>query len=263
MDNKKFFWMILGITAIIALIIFFLPKKDGDKIGQILEIGSKSGKESKMELIAIDEQTPLYKVNALYPRFSGIDESFNKIIKDEAENAWLDFKKITQENWNALKDTEFGNQKNGDNPAEPFEFDLSCDIIQQTNDYISLIMRYGGFPGGGAHGYQNLVTFTYDVNKKKILKLSDFFTEEADYLQKISVIARQQLIEHFSEDIKDEQGLGYVKEMIDMGTEPKEDNFKNFTISQDKIITIYFPQYQVAPYAAGEQRIEINLNNKI
>jgi len=71
------------------------------------------------------------------------------------------------------------------------------------------------------------------------------------------------LIEHFSEDIQDEQGLGYVKEMIDMGTEPKEDNFKNFTISQDKIITIYFPQYQVAPYAAGEQKIEINLNNEI
>ncbi|HNZ83772.1 MAG TPA: DUF3298 domain-containing protein [Candidatus Pacearchaeota archaeon] len=262
MENKKIFWAILGIAAIIALVIFFLPKEN-NKIGQILEIGSKSEKESKMQLIAINEQTPLYKANALYPRFSGIDESFNKIIKDEAENAWLDFKKITQENWNALKDTEFGNQKNGDNPAEPFEFDLSCDIIQQTDDYVSLIMRYGGYPGGGAHGYQNLITFTYNVKDKKISKLSDFFSGKADYLEKISKVARQQLIEHFSEDIQDEQGLGYVKEMIDMGTEPKEDNFKNFTISQDKIITIYFPQYQVAPYAAGEQKIEINLNNEI
>ena len=48
MENKKIFWAILGIAAIIALVIFFLPKEN-NKIGQILEIGSKSEKESKIQ----------------------------------------------------------------------------------------------------------------------------------------------------------------------------------------------------------------------
>ncbi len=261
MDKKTLLIIIAVILGCVALIFLIAPPEIKEKAGQVLEIGFNNSTQEQSKFLEVKEETDLYKSNIVYPRFHGIDEKFNESIKNEAVSSWEEFKKITQENWQALKDTAFADSKVGDNPTDPFEFDLNCDVVQESDEYISLIMRYGGYPGGGAHGYQNLKTFTYDVKNKKELKISDIFPNNPNYLEKLSQYSRKELIKNFSEDIQDEQSLGYIQEMINMGTEAVEDNFKNFTISKDRILTIYFPQYQVAPYAAGEQKIEIDLNS--
>lgn len=259
MKNKNIFWTILIIIILLICIIFFFGteiRKDG--INTTVEIGEKN-QSVKMELKSIEEKTALYKSNIIYPYFDNANQEFNDSIVNTAKTAWDEFKQTTQENWQALKDTAFADQKVGDNPENPFEFDLKCEIVQQTDNYISLVMRFGGYPGGGAHGYQNLVTFNYDVANKKIIKLADLFPGNPDYLKKVSEYSKTQLINKFSQDVEDKEGLAGIKEMIQMGTEPNEENFKNFTISQNNILTIYFGQYQVAPYASGEQKVEMNL----
>lgn len=261
MKNKNIFWIILGTITLLVAGIFFLgpePRKDGQNT--TVEIGGKKT-DSKMELKSIDESTPLYKADIIYPYFKNADKSFNDLIENTAKVSWDEFKQMTTENWQALKDTAFADQKVGDNPEQPFQFDLSCDIIQQTDKYISLVMRFGGYPGGGAHGYQNVITFNYDVANKKIMGLGDLFASNPDYLKTLSEYSRKQLINKLSQDSKDKDYLNNIKSMVEMGTQPLPENFKNFTISKDNILTIYFGQYQVAPYASGEQKVEMNLSN--
>jgi hypothetical protein len=260
MKNKNIFWIILLVIVVcVAGIILLGPEPRKDGVNKTIELGGGSTNNSKMQLKSIDEKTALYKANIVYPYFDNADQSFNDLIANTAKQTWDEFKQMTTENWKALKDTEFANQKTGDNPEQPFEFDLSCDIVQQTDKYISFVMRFGGYPGGGAHGYQNLITFTYDVANKKVIKLGDLFPTNPDYLKTLSEYSRKQLTNKLSQDSQDKEYLNNIKSMIEMGTEPTDDNFKNFTISKDNILTIYFGQYQVAPYASGEQRIEMSL----
>jgi len=47
-------------------------------------------------------------------------------------------------------------------------------------------------------------------------------------------------------------------EMINSGTEPKEENFSVFTFTRDRKVKIYFAQYQVGPYAIGMPEVEVD-----
>ena len=44
------------------------------------------------------------------------------------------------------------------------------------------------------------------------------------------------------------------------GLEAKKENYERFNLKKDSVI-FYFPEYQIAPYVAGPQQIEIKLND--
>jgi hypothetical protein len=46
--------------------------------------------------------------------------------------------------------------------------------------------------------------------------------------------------------------------MIDAGTAPTLENYQVFTFTND-MLTIYFGEYQVAPYVYGPQKVEFPL----
>ncbi|MEK7108977.1 MAG: RsiV family protein, partial [Patescibacteria group bacterium] len=111
---------------------------------------------------------------------------------------------------------------------------------------------------GGAHPNGYFVTFVFDQFKPTgvPLKLSDLFKPGADYLARLSQAATPQVRQQVSERL----GSDAVPAIFDEGLKPAEENFQNFTVDGDSL-HIFFPPYQVAPYAAGTFDITIPLSS--
>jgi hypothetical protein len=110
-----------------------------------------------------------------------------------------------------------------------------------NKDIISFKLNRSDFTGG-AHGNQDVICFTYNIKEKKKMELKDFFNDES-YLQIISDYAVADLLNsQYAEET-------WVKE----GAGPKIENYDRFIVTENAFI-FFFPPYQVAPYAAGEQQ---------
>ncbi len=77
------------------------------------------------------------------------------------------------------------------------------------------------------------------------MTLADLFLGVPDYLKKIANFAKQSLVGSLGQD---------DVEMIEAGTKPTNENFKNFVFNDDMVL-LYFEKYQVAPGVAGEQKV--------
>jgi hypothetical protein len=123
----------------------------------------------------------------------------------------------------------------------------TMDIVQSNDNYISVLVRQEGY-AGGAHGYRVVTSFNYDVKNHKEFTLTDFMT-----LEKASEASRADLKPKFEQEGNDEIFTTFT---ID-GTDPKKpENFSVFTFLNNSV-TIYFGEYQVAPYAVGEQKVTL------
>lgn len=209
------------------------------------------------------------KTDIKYPYFLSANKDFNIKIKNTVKIAAIEHKKMSKENWQA----RFLTQQEGDNiPSFPqgddekFYFFSDFKIAQSNSSYISFVLSYGGFLGG-AHEYENKVSFAYDVKNQKIIELKDIFPNNSDYLLNISVKSREFLVNEYA-TISEEEKDGSSKDAIDAyinniisaineGTIPTEENFSTFTFTPDKI-KIYFAQYQVGPYSLGAPEVEID-----
>lgn len=203
-----------------------------------------------------------------YPSFKNADTSFNTNIENLLKNQIEENKKIAKENWQARYNTQVAGDNIKEFPTNDEKFSFSSDfkIIQSNSSYISFVLNYGGFTGG-AHGYEVNATFNYDVKNHKVLSLKDMFPNNPDYLKYLSDESRKYLIAQYataSEEDKKNSTPEALKEyidnmvnMINQGTEPKEENFSSFTFTPDKI-KIYFADYQVGPHAIGMPEVEVD-----
>jgi len=202
-----------------------------------------------------------------YPQFRNADPSFNDKIRNAVVIAQSELENNARENWNARIKTAGPNEKVGQYPNESdFYFSLKTDYIQVNTNVISFVMTVSGF-SGGAHGYNNLISYNYDVQKNTEITLADIFSNDKDYLKKVADFSNADLLTQFLEKLKstdyeDPQdynlAIKNTKEMLNDGTKPTLENFSTFTILPDAI-NIYFGEYQVAPYVYGPQMVKMPL----
>lgn len=204
----------------------------------------------------------IFKVT--YPQFKNVSADFNQKIADLVTAGIALQKKDSEENWKARYET----RSSGDNitefpkEADKFYFDVSWEPTQENNDFISFILTISAYEGG-AHGYETLTSFNYDVVNKKEISLADLFPNDPNYLKTISDFSRKNLTAQFREKLSiktkaDEANFkDSVLPMLESGTTPDEINFSVFTFTDDKI-TFYFNQYQVAPYAMGGSSVTMS-----
>lgn len=250
---------------------FIESKKQQKEIEQKQEI-ILSEKEEDLILVdsyetKIENREDVYmKFEVKYPYFKKAGEDFNKsienLLKEQIENDSV----VGRENWEARIKTEEG-LKIAPSTWEKFYFSSDFEIIQSNSLYISFILKYGGYIGG-AHGYQEVASFNYDIKNQKILSLNDIFKDNPDFLNYLSKESRDILSSKFALINEDEIGDSskeaieeYIKNInsgIEEGTKPIIENFSIFTFYQNKI-KIYFKQYQVVPYAMGMPEIEIDI----
>lgn len=240
-DMKKtilsFLIIIIAIAALIAL--SFMKPAQGPDIQQ----GTTDAVTVPPTMKTIDEDSYLFGVTGVYPQFSQADAVFNAKITDTITEDLDGFKGMANDNYKARLETEgdaFQQQfaQNGG-----FTYDLKTEVVQSNNRFISVVLRRDMYVGG-AHGASAIFVFNYDVAAHRSLSLADFMT-----LKAASDASRASLRQTLGE----ETYKGFAVE----GTDPsKAENFQTFTFT-DKDITIYFGDYQVAPYASGEQRVVI------
>lgn len=262
------------VKAVIVAVLFtaclFLLWRD--RINRPIISEQKIGEESTVVTKTIKESTDYTDIDVQIPQFTNASNVFNKKIEQYIRDRITEHKTETAENWQARIDTQ---GPDGDLPKVPASdgdkmyFYAKFDAPEQNNnEYISILTRMGGYTGG-AHPYEEVLAYNYDVKNKKEVVLADLFPNDPNYLIKISNIARSVLVDRFADNLSDgdfdsaTERKDYVENtimaMVNEGTDAnKPENFANFTFNKKELI-IHFGQYQVAPYVFGLQDVVISL----
>ncbi|MDE2041205.1 MAG: DUF3298 domain-containing protein [Patescibacteria group bacterium] len=184
-----------------------------------------------------------------YPQFAAVSDDFNALIASSTLGRLGDFKSAVADNMQARIATQVPGQPSAVIPESAYSFLASWQPAQINSHYISFVERYDSY-SGGANETQELQTFNYDLVAHRPMTLDDILGTSSDYLPKLSALARQELDQSLRA-----ASPGYdPTAMLDAGTEPTADNFRNFTFT-NYAITVYFPKYAVAPGAFGEQHV--------
>ncbi len=190
----------------------------------------------------INEETENILINVVYPITD--NEKVNKTVKDFIDQQIKEFKQdapAIDENSINMQNTLYINYSNtslyNKGEVQSFKFDISTYT-------------------GGAHPNTFSHTFTFEMNSGDLINLSDIFNKNENYLETLSKITsdnlKSQLIKGDSPD--------FIAETIESGTEPTEENYKNW-VFDNNYLTIHFDPYQVASYAEGPQMVNIPLSD--
>ena len=198
----------------------------------------------------IKESTKLYDISAEYPQIDKAGSEFNDKIKSLVETNIADFKKNCEET-KAIVEASTPAEHLGEYPERPFYFGMFWEPTQLNSKYISFVLHLDYYEGG-ANGNQVVFAFNYDLLNNKEITLSDLLGEYPDYLKTISDYTIKELESNTPKD----GNTDTLKDMLDEGAGPKENNFKNFTFT-DNTINLYFSKYAVLPGSFGEQEVHI------
>ncbi|MEI7424676.1 MAG: DUF3298 domain-containing protein [Candidatus Staskawiczbacteria bacterium] len=192
----------------------------------------------------ITDRTSPFVIDIIYPYISGFDD-FNKKAEDIINKELENFKINSLENEIAVKETDPMNY--AEHPRE-YVLNIGYNKGQIDIDNISIIFNIYSFQGG-AHGASYFIPLNYNTKSKQEIKLADLFPNQPDYLQKISDYCVADLKKQLTKSLGNLDGT-----WIQDGAGPSENNYSTFLINKDNII-FYFPQYQVAFYAAGDFKV--------
>jgi hypothetical protein len=126
---------------------------------------------------------------------------------------------------------------------------ISNETYKFSEDIQTVVFNMS-FYTGGAHPNSGYKSFTFDVKQDKELTLNDVFLNGNIPWDTIS-----QLVQ---DDLKTQLADMADATTIEQGTGTNPDNYKNWALTSDALI-FFFDPYQVAPYVAGPQKVEIPL----
>lgn len=120
----------------------------------------------------------------------------------------------------------------------PTDQEYSLEITYDKKKYKEYVIYilYTTVYLGGAHPNTTIETFAYKDGKR--IEIMDVLSKEK--LLEISNYVKKELLSH----------KGSVPDIIEEGTLPDYQNYRNFYYDERGLIII-FEQYQVAPYSAG------------
>ena len=129
----------------------------------------------------------------------------------------------------------------------PCELIGSYTLTRPSANALSIVFEIWTYTGG-AHGNLDVIPLTYSLLSGQRLGLVDIFENVDKALEIMSAVSRKELATRL--------GGGRVDSMIHDGTEPLADNFSALALVPGGV-RVYFQPYQVAPWAAGTQRVFI------
>lgn len=188
---------------------------------------------------------PKIVIKAVYPEIQSelIDETpeenvqkFNDTVFSIVQEEVKKFKKQVADDMPAgLPKSSIKNDMN-------IDFSTSA-VSADDNPLLSIRFAIEAYVAGMAHPYQYHRTLTYDIYNGQEIQLADLFIPNSNYLAIIAEYCKNTL----SKKLKD-------KQMLEAGTAPTAENFKNWNINPFGIL-ITFDQAQVAPRVYGTQTV--------
>lgn len=249
------------IILVVAIISFLIGYSRGSSTtvitsgastsGLSTNASSSSGSGLTLSMVSLnnDPTNKLYQTEGEYPSFPSAPQ-LNQEVSNFVGTELSQFETNVAQTWQAEQATLPKGTPPQTNPPSPFEFILSWEPAQLNTHYISFVVRIGA-DEGGANSTDLVQTFNYDLSENKDVTLGDLFPGKADYLSSIASYCDQVLTEELSSPNNPD---AVPASMIQSGTEATPANFSDFTFSGN-LVTIYFPKYQVAPGALGEQHV--------
>ena len=243
MKNRTFLMLFMGIILLLSM---------GFSTGEI-DKQQPVINSLPVDINSVQESDKFFRIEGEYPQFKMAATDFNQKIASLISGKINNFKKESLDNWKARLETMPVGEPVPQNPPTPFDFIASWQPTQLNNKYLSFVIKIYYFTGG-AHGNEEIYAFNYDMLKKKEISINDFFGSSQEALKKISEVSAQDIISQL-------QSTGWkefdnIKEMVNQGTAPVPENFKDFNFNNYSLI-VYFQKYQVAPGAAGSLTVTI------
>lgn len=203
----------------------------------------------------IRHKTDLVDVDASWPvlGIARVDDESRAFVEGQVEA----FEQETLAFAEDLKATGEDREEEGDaSHLFPYELIISHDVTYPSPRVASILWNVWSYTGG-AHGLLDIVAGNYDRSNGYPLLLEDLFVDPDLAVLQFSKVARRMLAEP---DEGAEDGSGIPDEMLMAGTEPVEDNFHTFIVTPGGV-RLHFQPYQVAPWAAGPQTVDVSLDD--
>lgn len=181
------------------------------------------------------EETDVYQASGTYPLTGKefIDFDFKDLIVEQM--------KYFKESANANKDyPPFADSDSR------YYFDTTYSTISNSDivkSYVFTISQYSG----GAHGMQDTITKTYNLDTQELYTIEDVLINGSADLPKLAEVVKANIEDQFNS-----QGMENYEDMLNEGISYTDGsaNFETFALGSQSI-TFYFPPYQVAAYAVG------------
>ena len=177
-----------------------------------------------------------------------MDDSHEKLqdaLKALNQSALDDQKSVIDEN------KEYAEQEYASNP-DMVEYTFDRDILVARSDetVLSMAVMESSYLGG-AHSFCATIGRTYDTQTGKELSLKDVVSDYDGIYEYVKTQLEENYDQSmFFEDYQDTLQKMFYDESGDYGT-------VQWTISQTGL-SIYFNQYDLAPYVAGSQQVDIS-----
>jgi Protein of unknown function (DUF3298) len=202
----------------------------------------------------INDRGTYYEIKAVYPYQTSLPEAQDAhaaaTMKTWVDETIDEFKK--NGNFDALTAEDIEIQ--GLNQGRTYALDIEYQFFTGTRTVSYVFQVYEDTLGAHPNAYYR--TFTFDSVTGAELVIGDLFTSPA-YVSLLSKIARPILRTQIANagEISPDQ---VDTQMLNAGTEPKEDNFAWFYLEGTNLVLI-FPPYSVGPWAIGTQEVVIPL----
>lgn len=237
----KLFFRTLFVSLLFSVTVFYFIGCSSTSPSVSSGKGNGATREKRGSEKSIVSSTKYSKIDIHYPVFSGQD-TVNKRIENIVMERKNLFETNAETNWKELDAMVKNSDTKEDVP--PLDFNVSYVTASNNANYISVLLKIYSFEGG-AHGYTNLVSVNYDKKQKKFISIPDI---DGYSYESVSEICKANLKKQLAKDLD--------ATWIDDGAAPTADNLNIFTYD-GKTLTVYFEQYQVAPYAYGIQAVSI------
>jgi len=103
---------------------------------------------------------------------------------------------------------------------------------------------------GGIHGNNDILTLSYDVESGQRLLFEDLVVAPDTALERLA--------DYCSKTLRNTLGEYLDEAMLKSGTAPELDNYSSFSLFPAGL-RVHFQPYQVAPFVAGAQRVDVPL----
>ena len=180
-------------------------------------------------------QSPKYTIDVRWPELSWGDDPRVTTFNQTAETFATE----------AVKSFKDGVEMAHDPTLTDYSSSLRIDyqLVNSAHGIMSVKLTISYYSAGAAHPGSFTHSINYDLQQGKILYLEDLFQSDSQYLETISSYCMNEL---------------KAKDVLfwEEGALPRADNYQVWNISPEGL-QITFDEYQVAPYAAGPQSVQI------
>jgi peptidoglycan-N-acetylglucosamine deacetylase len=217
--------MYLAALIILGCAAFFIWSK-APRIQEPITLATSTQGSIRMTVEEKSEETDTYSIRARYPQF-GV-ASIDALITREVEEAISAFKAYP------ANPPESAVPKN--------EMAIDFNGVYTGSDFISVEMMVSEYTGG-AHPNSVIYGITIDRASGKELTLDGALALLGKSLSAVAAESLAKLRADLGEDM-----------LFPEGAAARPENYSVFIVSENDV-TFIFNNYQVAPYAAGPQRV--------